>query len=244
VEYTSRPILWRILTRQNNCIQSTGNPRALPEVEVIGSMKTKILFRYFLVGGVTFIAAGCGFFDIHPKNTVKNEANYLETIPIGTSYETVTGNVSGVGFQFTKLDRVSKLDYFSCLIMTPNIATLYRQWPKGILLNINDDDMCCRGIVCDTSANDVADFVVFFDRNHRFKGYYAFSHSIFSKDDKKRYKEENQQFHELGFDEISALAPRWARLAAKSDAKEDRLPNMPLSNWIQTNLTSNKFQVR
>ena len=196
---------------------------------------------------ITLLLQGCGILGIHPKNTVKAEADFLETIPIGTSYETIIGNARAVELPFSGLASANsnkRLNYFICLFVTPNGRSLYRQWPKGILLNINDDDMYCWGGVCDNSGNDVAGVDIFFDSKHRFKGYYAFSNSLFSKDDKMRYEREKQQFHELGLDEVSALAKKWDKLAERGNDVENRLPTLPLSNWMQTNVPTYKLPAK
>ena len=191
---------------------------------------------------MALVLQGCGILGIHPKNTVKAEADFWETIPIGTSFEKATDVARTRGLDtFFGLESVSsnkRLFYFGCLFTTPDEDTLalYRQWPKGILLNINDDDMYCRVGVCDNAGNSVSEVDVFFDRNHGFKGYYAFSDALYSKDDRTRYQKEKQQFYELSLDKIAILAHKWDRLAESGNDVRNELPSLPLSIWMQTNL--------
>ena len=112
--------------------------------------------------------------------------------------------------------------------------TIYRQYPKGILLELNENDVWFAPRLRDT-FNSSAVLAVFFDSNMRYKGYFTRSSYSRTKDSKERFEAEKNSYKELGFIAESARAQESSRMMdAGPDAMKD-LPKLPLSSNRATN---------
>src|SRR6266849_6275965 len=120
--------------------------------------------------------SGCYILGLGSGFTAKQVADRLEQFPIGASYQDIIQSFPEITNPAGEWNRVV-FSVHDWLLVNPyaegwRYLTIYRQYPKGILLELNENDVWFAPRLRDT-FNSSAVLAVFFDSNMRYKGYFT-----------------------------------------------------------------------
>jgi len=147
------------------------------------------------------ICAGCGM--TRPANglpVVKEVADVVDNIPLGTSITNMPVLQNNLDDNMT---RVTTFDVQSCLLINPleqNLRiVLYRQKPSGVIMTLDESDYVVNVPVIERGDFDGFIFA-FFDSEHKYIGYLAWSDYGRFKDPAARLEAEKKAFVDAGLD--------------------------------------------
>jgi hypothetical protein len=163
-------------------------------------------------------------------------ANQLETIPLGTPFSEMQDRIwEGVRKRvvYNQYPVVGEARYFIDTWVSyydPNDKTysplVYRQWPAGILMDLENDDLFVSVAVKDNTFSKGGVFL-FLSSDYKYKGYFTESRDGRCEDSKERMKKEKQNYRDMGF-------PLLIDGARKRNNSADGffLPDLPLRNYL------------
>jgi hypothetical protein len=154
-------------------------------------------------------------------------ANDLEKITPGTDFTEL--KMSRINVEGLKPRNIRYI-FDAWIIVDPNDKKLYRQWPKGILLNLKENDQFITLPVKDNKYG-TGRVEMFFNSSLQYKGYFAYSNMIYSIDKSERYSRELYDYKIFGIDKEREYAQKRVELR-KADSHNWRnyLPKLPLRN--------------
>lgn len=192
---------------------------------------SQMKYCFYILVLLAWATGGCAMFP-RQQTTALKVADELEVISLGTVYADVLRSVST---SHTPPIRALKVKYMvhGHLRINPTDQAyenlkLYRQWPKGILLELYEDDIELELKVADKKSQD-GRLYVYFDRTGQYKGYFTHSTARYSKDDPGRLEAEKKSYRELGFEAECVRAGRTMELIRAGGEALDKLPKLPLS---------------
>jgi len=171
--------------------------------------------------------------------TSKAMADRLETLPSGITAEQLFAEFpelkrqSGRFYPVTKFSVCVDLGWDPC--NETNETQLYRQWPHGVLIDLDTNDFRIYVDVADSKPEyNLSKLEVFFSSDMHYLGYFARSLNRNAADSEKRLATEKESFKQLGLIEeskyVRALTnSKWTYLEQMSI-----MPNMPLRKHIQS----------
>ena len=168
------------------------------------------------------LSTGCSHFP-----TVRSVADELETIPLGASQDKIYLENYKLNIESVTLQRVlPKMNLW--IMRSPDIQTIYRQWPKGTLLYLVEDDLYYTLPVRDNEYR-TGGIHIYFDKEYKYKGYFAYSDMYYSKDTKDRLEKEKQYYTELGINkERERATKRFEKFEQDTHNMEKYYPSLPL----------------
>lgn len=187
------------------------------------------------------LSSGCSILFPDNRPCVKEVADKLDAIPIGTSFDQIAGLAQIASYNGLSsgdnLRRVSSgILVWGCLVENPieknSDMTLYRQVPDGILLQVTTNDYELSPPVLEDGSMYIDDMpsgtlAIFFDSDKKYKGYFAYALYGSSKDSKERLELEKKQFADSG-------TLQWSEYVRKADNNshfyfQNHYPKIPLS---------------
>ncbi|HCE46753.1 MAG TPA: hypothetical protein DET40_24665 [Lentisphaeria bacterium] len=169
--------------------------------------------------------------------TVKEAADHLEKINLGTPLDQFKNKEFQAAVIGNQINHVPQ--YINAMLLVNPFATstleMYRQWPEGVLLNLEESDLFIPLCLTDSSFTS-GSIDVFFSNNMEYKGFLAYSYRGYSVDTETRFNKEKDAFSKLGLVEESALAEKRLILIQKGGKyREQCLPLLPLSKNKEAN---------
>jgi hypothetical protein len=184
--------------------------------------KLGVAIKSFPLIGFLLLLTACSSLPV-----IKNVANELESIPLGLSKEQIYLESYNEKLKSANLVNVRpKMNLW--LMRSPEVQTIYRQWPKGILLYLEENDFYYSLPVKDNKYR-TGSINIYFDKHNKYKGYFAYSDMYYSKDTEARFDEENLYYYENGMDKERELAIRRFELFEQDTHNmENYFPDLPL----------------
>ena len=194
--------------------------------------------RVFCASLLLLASGGCYILGLGSGLTAKQVADRLEQFPIGASYQDIIQSFPEITKPAGKWSRVV-FSVHDWLLVNPyaegwRYLTIYRQYPKGILLELNENDVWFAPMIRD-EFDSGALLAVLFDSNLRYKGYFTRSSYLRTKDSKERFDAEKKSYKELGFIAESARAQESSKMLDAGPDALKNLPKLPLSSNRATN---------
>jgi len=133
--------------------------------------------------------------------TPKQWGDKLDVVPLGTSISNLERFVP----EFTK-DSISmtpnKFNVALMAMVNPfdkdySGLKMYRQHPSGILIHLNPGDYYKQPKFYD-GFESTGEFVIFFDSQNRYQGYFGYSSNRKSQDEKERFEHEKEAYRQFG----------------------------------------------
>ena len=210
----------------------------LPISEYNSEMKNVALC---LLTMALMLSSGCSILFPDHRPRVKEVADKLDAIPIGTPLDQIAGLAQIASYNGLSsgdnLHRVnSGILVWGCLVENPveknSDMTLYRQVPDGILLQVMTNDYELTPPVIEDGSMYIDDtpsgtVEIFFDSDKKYKGYFAYALYGSSKDSKERLELGEKQFVDSG-------TIQWSEYVRKADNYsssyfQEHYPKIPLS---------------
>jgi hypothetical protein len=177
--------------------------------------------------------SGCTTLQSNPA-TARDVGDKLEALPLGTPCDAAMSSLPA-STTVGACGRLRKTKFFVYAFLSMNPCakaysdlTLYRQWPRGLLLGLVETDLVTELNVPDNKFQLGALYVLF-DRDRNYKGYCAFS-PLRRSQDNARFEAEKAAFLELGLDDESVRAKEAMKLVMEGGEALNHLPKLPLSS--------------
>lgn len=160
--------------------------------------------------------------------SVREVSDRLETIPIGTRLDEFPASEEEWWLQLGQAEKQGVLFYSNLILRSSPGAGVefYRQWPKGVLLDLDASDVFVFIPVAEAQSG-FGVVHVFFDSSMRYRGYLGISQA---QDDRERFAHEVASYFELGLDHECEMALLRASMSSM-DAHhwEQYVPYLPIS---------------